>query len=564
MNGKIGINQRMNKSNGRRQVKISSLGGFAQVNRNMYCYEYGNDIVLVDCGIGFPTEEMLGVDLLIPDISYLKDKQQNIRGMVLTHGHEDHIGGLPYILPKLPNFPVYGARLTNALAKEKLKEYNINRKLIEIDGDSEIRLGEFILRFARVSHSIPDTMHIMLETPVGTVYHGADYKFDFTPVDGIQPQLSAIAAEGDRGIKLLLSDCLGSERRGATPSEITLNKMFDRELADCKGKFVVTTMSSSISRLQQAIDASIRHGRKVVLSGRSLEKNVRVAMELGYLNIDKEHIVDLKRSQRMKDHHLTYLVAGSQGQEGSALYRIAVGDHHHISVKPGDKVLFSTDYIPGSELAIHQAIDNLYQRGVDVVYREVADGLHVSGHGGQEDMKLLINLTDPEYFYPIGGQYKHIEHYKKIVEKMGYAGDTVMIPGGRQVVMDEQGVRLGDMVSVRNVMVDGLGVGDVGNVVLRDRQMLAEDGIVVAIIQIDSETKQLVDEPDIISRGLVYTKSGDGLMPEAKKTLYKALDKQKSLKDWHLIKKIATNQLQRFFMKKLERQPMILPVVMEV
>lgn len=545
-------------------VTITSLGGFGNVTRNMYCYEQGDDILLVDCGIGFPTEEMLGIDLLIPDISYLKGKEKNIRGLILTHGHEDHIGGLPYILPQLPSFPIYGAKLTSALAQNKLEEHRINRKLEVIDSNSVVQAGSFKITFARVSHSIPDTYHLMIETEHGIVYHGADFKFDLSPVDGIQPEMGRIGAAGNKGVTLLLSDCLGSERQGATPSEKTLDDMFDHELSRCKGKFIMTTMSSSISRLQQAISASVRHGRRVVLSGRSLEKNVTIAMKLGYLNVNPKMIVQMKHARKFKDNKLSYLVAGSQGQEGSALYRIAMGEHSSISIRPGDHVVFSTDYIPGSETAIHTAIDALYQQGATVTYADIKDGLHVSGHGSRLDLKMLINLTRPKYFLPIGGTVRHIIQYGLLAEQMGYDRKKVLMSDGRQVLIDDKGVKLGKKPGVRNVMVDGLGVGDVGNVVLRDRQVLAEEGVVVVLLKYDSEKKQLDEEPDIITRGLVYTKPNDTLLVEAKKLVHDALKKEKNLSDWRTMKNVTAKQLQNFFGRKLQRHPMILPIVIEV
>lgn len=543
---------------------ITSLGGFGEVTRNMYAYETDTDILLVDCGIGFPTEEMLGVDLLIPDAGYLRDKREKIRGMILTHGHEDHIGGLPYVLPQLPEFPIYAARLTAALAQDKLQDYNINRKIQVISSDANIRIGQFEISFARVSHSIPDTFHLIIKSPAGIVYHGADFKFDFTPIDGKQPELGKIAQAGNLGIKLLISDSLGSERQGATRSEKTLDEMFEREISNCNGKFIVTTMSSSISRLQQAITASLKHGRKIFISGRSIEKNVTIAQKLGYLDLNPRDVVPLKELRKYKDNQVTILVAGSQGQTGSALQRIAIGDHSFINLKPGDHVLFSSDYIPGSETAIHSVIDALYQRGATVTYANIKDDLHVSGHGSRHDLMMLINLTHPQYFIPIGGTYRHMVHYALLVESMGYDRDHVIFPEGRTVIVDAQGVRLGDNAGIRNVMVDGLGVGDVGSVVLRDRQVLAEEGIVVVLIQIDSETKRLAEEPDIITRGLIYAKPNSQILLDAKNYLASLLNKRKNISDWHQAKQQTMDILERYFAEKLQRHPMILPVIIEV
>lgn len=547
-----------------KELKITSLGGFGEVTRNMYCYEYGDDILLIDCGIGFPTEEMLGVDLLIPDVGYLKDKKDKIRGMILTHGHEDHIGGLPYILPQLPNFPIYTAKLTSALAEDKLSEYNIKRQINIVGSGGKIEIGVFKITFIRVSHSIPDTMHLAIQTPVGQVYHGADFKFDFTPVDGKQPDLISIGQAGASGVKLLISDSLGSERSGATKSEKTLDNMFEREIGACKGKFIVTTMSSSISRLQQVIDASIKHGRKIFISGRSMERNVAIAKKIGYLNVDNKHLVQLKDIRKYKNNQITLIAAGSQGQSGSALQRIAVGDHAQVKLNHGDHVLFSTDYIPGSETAIHSVIDSLYQQGATVTYADIKADLHVSGHGSQHDLMMLINLTNPEYFYPVGGTYRHLVHYTLLAEEMGYDPNRVLLAEGRSIIVDERGCRLGDNAGIRNVMVDGLGVGDVGNVVLRDRQVLAEEGIVVVLLQIDTEKKILAEDPDLISRGLFYAKPESSILPEARQVLITHLSRYKKLSDWHQIKQETKDVLERYFAKKLQRHPMILPVIIEV
>lgn len=549
-------------------LRIIPLGGYGQVTRNMYLYEHDNDILLIDCGIGFPTEDMLGIDLLIPDVSYLEGKQDRIRGMILTHGHEDHIGALPYILPKLGgDFPIYASKLTAALAQEKLEENNVHRKINVVDTETTYNIGPYVINAARVSHSIPDTFHYMIKTPSGTVYHGADFKFDFTPVDGKQPETGKIATYGNQQIDLLITDCLGSERQGATPTERKLDEMFERELAHCKGKFIVTTMSSSISRLQQAIRAAVNRGRKVVLSGRSIEKNVQIALKLGYLEIDPQHIISSKQIKQYPDHQLAFLVAGSQGQPGSALHRIATGDHSFISINPGDKVVFSSDYIPGSETAIHWVIDTLYEQGATVVYSDIKDDLHVSGHGSRHDLMLLVNLTRPKFIYPVGGTYRHMIQYSSMVQDMGYKKENVLFPQGRTVLVKQAGdVSLGERINIRNVMVDGLGVGDVGKVVLRDRQVLAEEGVVIVLLQLDANTKELAAEPDIITRGFVYLNPNDNsLLSEAKQIVAKSLGTNKGrLTDWHAIKDNVADQLSRFFAQRLERHPMLIPVIIEV
>jgi ribonuclease J len=549
-------------------LRIMSLGGYGEVTRNMFVYETGEEILLVDCGIGFPTEEMLGVDLLLPDSSYLRGKEEKIVGMVLTHGHEDHVGALPYLLPKLPKgMPIYASRLTKALAEDKLAEFGITGRVREADLGESLRLGSYEIKFVHVTHSIPDATNLVINTPVGIIYHGSDFKFDLTPVDGKQTEFGKIAAAGEKGVVLLLSDCLRSERQGSTPSEQTLYQMFEREIRGCKGKFIVTTMSSNISRLQQAIEVSLRRGRKIVPVGRSIERNLAVAARLGYVSLKPNQVVSYKDLRRREDKQLTFLIAGSQGQEGSAMQRVSMGEHDFVKIRPGDKVVFSTDYIPGTEAASRAVIDALYREGAEVVYSELADDLHVSGHGAQQDLMLMVALTKPRFMLPIGGNYRQMKQYTKLAERMGYGEDKVIIPeeNGSIVVGADGKVRQGNPVEVRNVFVDGLGVGDVGKVVLRDRQLLAEEGVVVAVVQIDRSAKQVVGEPDLISRGFVFAKKDDVVLPEATQGLKELLNsKGEKLGDARVVRQYIDFYLREFFFKKLRRRPMILPVVVEV
>lgn len=546
-------------------LKIISLGGFGRVTTNMFVYEYGNDILLVDCGIGFPSEEMLGVDLLIPDISYLKSKLNNIRGLILTHGHEDHTGGLPYILPQLPNIPIYGSKLTTALVEDKLSEFTLPFKVTAIPPEGSLRLGSFTIEPVRISHSIPDAYNYFITTPGGVVYHGSDFKFDFTPIDGVLPQIERISRLADKGVALLLSDCLRSEREGYTPSERTLNDTFDHEITKAAGKFIVTTMSSNISRLQQAIDVSAKHGRKVVLVGRSIDKNVDVASKIGFMKIPKGILVPQEQAKRFPAKSLTLLVAGSQAQSGSAMERIALGEHKYIKLSPGDHVLFSTDYIPGSENAIHNLIDILAKSGATISYSEITDNLHVSGHGAQGDEMLMVALTRPRYILPIGGTYRHMKQYSLVVQQMGYSQDRILLPDVGSIINVSGGtVQASGKIEIRDIMVDGLGVGDVGNVVLRDRQVLAEEGVVVIVVQIDQGTNSATDDIDIISRGFVYAASTKDLIQEARETIKKALDKRKGqLSDIHMTRDIIINSLEPFLFQKTHRRPMILPIVVE-
>lgn len=547
------------------QIKIVSLGGFGRVTTNMFVYEYGDDILLVDCGIGFPSEEMLGVDLLIPDISYLKERKDRIRGIILTHGHEDHIGGLPYIVPQLPNVPIYGSKLTAALADDKFKDVSLSARVIVVPPEGGFKLGEFLIEPVRITHSVPDAYHYVISTPAGVVYHGSDFKFDFTPVDGIQPQVDRISRLADKGVTLLLSDCLRSETEGYTPSEITLNETFEREVSKAAGRLIITTMSSNISRWQQAIDASVRHGRKVVLVGRSVEKNIEAAVQAGFIKIPKGIMVKQDQVRRFPDNSLTLLVAGSLAQSGSALERIALGEHRFVKLRQGDRVVFSSDYIPGTENPIHHLIDVLTRAGATVSYSEVTDHLHVSGHGAQGDQKLLVALTRPRYMLPTGGNYRMMKQYSLAMQPMGYSQDKILIPDVGDTVMVGNGTaRIEGHIETREIMVDGLGIGDVGNVVLRDRQVLAEEGIVVVVAQIDQGTSSATEEIDIISRGFVYAAAKGELIDEAREVVRRALAKRKGqLDNIRLAREVIIEALDPFLFEKTHRRPMVLPIVVE-
>jgi ribonuclease J len=528
----------------------------------------GDEILLVDCGIGFPTEEMLGVDILLPDVSYLTGKEKRIVGMVLTHGHEDHVGALPYLLPKLPrDLKIFGSRLTKALVEEKFAEERISQKVRQVEGDEVLRLGSFGVEFVHVTHSIPDALNLVINTPVGRIYHGSDYKFDLTPVDGKQTEFGKIAKAGNEGVKLLISDCLRSEKKGWTASESSLRQMFEREIQGCGGKFIVTTMSSNISRWRQAIEVALSRERKIVPVGRSVEKNLRVAAKLGYVSLRQDQVVNYKKLRKYGDRQLAFLIAGSQGQEGSSMQRAAMGEHDFVKIRPGDKVVLSTDYIPGTEVASRTVIDALYRLGATVVYSEIMDDLHVSGHGAQQELMLMMALTRPEYLLAIGGGYRQMKNYAKLAKRMGYSPDRVLIPEENSTVLvgSDGRVSLGKPVEVHQVMVDGLGVGDVGKVVLRDRKVLAEDGIVVAVIQIDHASREVVGEPDLISRGFVFAKKDDKILPEATRGLKELLlSKKGKLGDARVVRQYVVFYLQDVFFKKLRRQPMILPVVVEV
>jgi len=549
------------------QLKIISLGGFGKVTSNMFVYELENDILLVDCGMGFPTEDMLGIDILIPDITYLKDKISKIRGLVITHGHEDHVGALAYILPQIPLVPVYAPKLPAHLIMDKLAEYQNMPKTVNILTPGEpLKLGQFTVESVRISHSIPDSTNLIIQTPAGVVYHGSDYKFDFTPVDGILPDLNRIALAGSKGITLLMSDSLGSERPGITPSEKTLTETFDREVTDCQGKFIVTSMSSNISRWYQAAAAAIKHGRRIAISGRSIQRNLETAIKLGYFNLPKSAFIDIRSVRKFPPKNVCVLIAGSQAQTGSALERLATGDHKELTVTPGDTIMFSSDYIPGNESAVQSLIDILSRLGAKVIYSDITDRLHVSGHGSQQDMLLMLALTKAKYTLPIGGTFRHMVQYANLAKSMGYSPENILLPDhNHSIIVTPDRVTIGPVVPIKSVLVDGLGVGDVGNVVLRDRQHLAEEGVVVAVLETDQNDLSNLLNLEIISRGFVFEKFSSDLLNRASAHVKKTIQNKKGKveSDRHL-KQLVIDSLDRYLFDQTHRRPMILPVIVEV
>ncbi len=493
-------------------LRIIPLGGMGNVTKNMFLYEYGKEMLLVDCGIGFPETSMLGVDVLIPDVSYVIEKLKKgsrIVGMCLTHGHDDHIAGLPYIVPQLPDFQIFGSALTSAFAQARMKDFGIERKVNVVDDDKPVKLGSFNVEYIQMTHSVPQTRHLAIHTPQGTIYHGSDFKFDLTPVDGALPDFGKIARLGEDGVLCLLSDCLRVDRSEWSPSEMMLAETFEREIADCQGKYIVTLMSSNVHRVGLVAKTAIEHGRKLVFIGRSIEQNVDVAQMLKILAIPKKYIVHKKKMDQYPDNQLCVVVAGSQGQPGSSLVRAVFGEHPILSVGPKDKVVFATEPIPGNEMNVYSAIDELSRNRIDVIYSDVARGLHVSGHAGATEQQLLIAMTKPAFLLPIGGTERHRVGYERMAATMGYPRETVLLPeSGRVIEFNNGTVRLADSISIREMMVDGLGVGDVGSMVLNDRRNMAEEGMVVIIV---SKKGQDYDTEDIrvVSRGFVFMKTAD-------------------------------------------------------
>lgn len=555
-------------------VSFMSLGGLEDVTRNMYVYEYKDQILLVDCGLGFPDETMFGVDLLLPDVSYLLTTclpagrtKKKIVGMLLTHGHEDHIGGLPFILPQLPEFPIYASPLTAALANEKLLEFGLKPKVQTVKFDKSIvQLGSFRATFLRVTHSVPDTSNIIIHTPVGNLYHGSDFKFDFTPADNKTTEFHKIAKAAEEGILCLMSDSLGSERNGFSMSEEALAANFEREMRECRGKFIVTTYSSNISRLNQAMQAAQKLNRKVCFVGRSLTKVKNIATRMGYMHIPRGMEIPMDQLHKYKDHQILLLVAGSQGQENSALTRIADSIHKDIRVGPNDLVVLSSDTIPGNEVAVNSLIDTLSKRGVRVIYSEISEDFHVSGHGSSGDLKLLIALAKPRFLLPISGTYRQMIAYRTLAEKMRYHRHEIFIvENGQEVIFTRNSVKLGKKIDTKNVYVDEVSGEELENYVIRDREKLAREGILIIMAEVSASTGQLVGSPELIIRG----SSLKDARADLSSFLGKELARELSMRDgkvtnWVHIRKLIGDIAEKYIFKKFHSRPLVLPVVIEV
>ncbi len=548
------------------KLKLIPLGGVGDVTKNMYVYETERDIVIVDCGVGFPDEGMPGVDLVIPDISYLRDKKLKIRAIFISHGHEDHIGGLPYIWPEL-QVPIYTRKLTAGFIRNKFTEHNLPKnKIFEVKMDDQLKFGDFSVSFYEVSHSVPDTMGIVLDTPGGLVIHQSDFKIDWTPVSGQVTDVGRIAQLGAKGVSLLLMDCLRVERPGFNKSERSIEPTFAVAAGETKGKLLITMTSSNVSRMQQAINVAAKQGRKVSLVGRSFESNFQVARDLGYLDVPSGIIVPAESIPSVPDEKLLILIAGSQGQPGSALSRVANGEHKQIHLERGDGVIFSADPIPNTETAQSALIDNLMRMDVRVYYSAITSDVHVSGHAASDELKLMVNLIKPQAMLPIGGEYRHMKLFSKMCQDMGYRPEQIVDAiDGDVITLENNTAKVTDNFPVNNIYIDGLGVGDVGTVVLRDRQVMSEEGVVVVVIPIAHQTGQLGGEPDIISRGFIFEKEQQELIDEARDLVKKTLkDHAQKLADWRYMRKIIEEELEKFLYQATERRPLILPIVVEV
>lgn len=571
------MSQHNNRQRGRDQqrarhpLRLVPLGGLGEIGKNMMAVEYGEDIVIIDAGLMFPDEEMLGVDLVIPDTTYLSDKLDRIRGIFITHGHEDHIGALPYVLPKLGFPPVYSLPLTLGLIGVKLREHRLFdlATLTVVDPATSVRAGQITVGFVRVNHSIPDAVAIVLRTPVGILVHTGDYKFDYTPVDQPPADISGLARLGEEGVLVLCGDSTRVESPGFTPSERVLNATFDEVFAHAKGRILIATFASLISRVQQVVNAAEKHGRKVALVGRSMVNNAQMAIELGYLRVPAGMLVRAEDIGHVPARELAIICTGSQGEPTSALTRIANGDHRLVQTQQGDTVVLSSTPIVGNERAVSHNIDNLVRQGAEVLYQGRLQ-VHVSGHGSREEVKLMLALLRPRYVVPVHGEYRMLADHARLAVEMGVAPDNVVIGQDGDIieVSPDRGIGIVDHVAYGNVYVDGLGVGDIGQVVLRDRRLLSSDGVIVVVVTVDSDTGDLAAGPDIISRGFVYERESEGILEGARAVVERAITRHTQQRghvaDWNFIKNKIRDSLSEFVYQKIKRRPMILPVVVEV
>jgi len=559
----------LSKKNNQEKLLIFALGGVGEIGKNMYVIQYGNDIVVVDSGLKFPEEDMLGIDIVIPDITYLTDNRDKVRGILITHGHEDHIGGLPYVLKHL-NVPVYGTKLTLGLIEGKLKEAGLlgETKRILINADSEVQLGSIRATFFRTNHSIPDSVGVCLDTPEGIVVHTGDFKFDHTPVNDQYADLQRMAAIGSRGVLALLSDSTNAERPGFTPSESKIGQEFEDIFRKATQRVVVATFASNVHRIQQVINAAMATKRKLAVVGRSMVNVVSIASELGYLNIPEGMLIEPDEVGKMAADRVVVLSTGSQGEPMSALTRMARSTHRKVDILPGDTVIIAATPIPGNEKYVGRTVDELFRLGANVIYGPGSvSGVHVSGHGSQEELKLMLNLIKPKYFIPIHGEYRMLRQHSLLAESVGVERENIfLLDNGDTVEIQGGAARKGNKVQAGNVLIDGLGVGDVGNIVLRDRKLLSQDGILVVVVTLSKQDGAIVSGPDIISRGFVYVRESEGLLEEANRIVTSTLNKLMSdnVNEWASLKTNVKDALGRFLYEQTRRRPMILPIIMEV
>ena len=549
------------------KLKIISLGGLNEIGKNLTVYEYGGDIVVVDCGMGFPDDDMYGIDVVIPDVSYLIKNQNKVRGIFITHGHEDHIGALPYVLRSL-NAPIYATRMSAGLIRLKLEEHRLldKTKIITCEAGDVIKAGKFTVEFIHVNHSIADAVAFAIKCPVGTCVHTGDFKIDATPIQGGMIDLARLGQLGNEGVLALLADSTNVERPGYTRSERSVGNSFDALFKGCEERIIVTTYASNVDRLQQIIDVAARYGRRVAVTGRSMENAMKVSTELGYMNIPDGVLMDLNQIKSLPKNRVCIITTGSQGETMSALSRMAFSTHRQVDILPGDRIIISASAIPGNEHSIGNVINELYRKGAEVLNeRELA--LHVSGHACQEELKIIHALVKPKFFIPVHGEQRMLQTHAKLAREMGMDSNHILISDiGRVMELTQNSARLAGTVTAGQVFVDGLGVGDVGSVVLRDRRHLAQDGMIVVVMSMSGEDGSLVSGPDLITRGFVYVKESEGLMEELRQVALEAINSvdARYSTDWSAIKGAVKGDLSNYLYKKTKRSPMILPVIMEV
>lgn len=549
-------------------LRVIPLGGLGTIGKNILALEVEDDIVVIDAGLMFPTSEMHGIDLVIPDAEYLLDNAEHVRGIVLTHGHEDHIGALSYLMEEGLNAPVYSTALTLGLLRGKLNEHRLldQADLHTITENDRVELGVFTVEFFHTCHSFPDSVGVSVQTPAGRVIHTSDYRFDETPVDGRPTEEDKLQRWGDEGVLLLLADSTNAEREGTTPSESSLDEMLDRTLANAKGRVLITTFASNLGRVQQVINSARRHGRRVGAIGRSMVNNVNIAMELGYLDVTRDELLNVQEMENLPAQEVVIVATGSQGEPTSAMVRMSVNDHRQITLRTGDTVILSATPIPGNEELFNRTVDNLFRLGVDVLYHELGD-VHVSGHGGRDDYRKMLRLVRPQYFIPVHGEYRHLVLHGRLGEESGVDKQNIFVIEDGQTVefgrfgSDQIRGRLGQQFTAGNVFVDGLGVGDVGNVVLRDRRHLSRDGFVVCVLAIDEFDGEIIYGPEIISRGFVYIRENEDLMRRARGAVEKLVKKGMPIQ---VLENKIRDALSTFTSKEMGRRPMVLPLVIEV
>lgn len=547
-------------------VSIFALGGLGEIGKNMYVIEYNDQIIIIDSGLKFPEDEMLGIDIVIPDTTYLLENRKKIKAVFLTHGHEDHIGALPYLLRQF-DIPIYGASLTLGLVRAKLEENDLlgRAQLNQVDGDSVVKIGDMKVSFFRTTHSIPDSMGVVVHTPEGAIVHTGDFKFDMTPV-GKPPGFSKMAELGEKGVLALLSDSTNSEKPGYTLSERVVGETIQGIFNQSEGRVILATFASNVYRLQQVVEAAVQYNRKVAVVGRSMEKVFQIGQELGYIRIPKGVLVDLKEVDRLPANRVVIISTGSQGEPMAALTRMARGSHRMLQIVPGDTVILSASPIPGNTLSVSRTIDQLFQAGANVHYGSILD-LHASGHGAQEELKLMLNLLNPKYFVPIHGEYRMLKQHVKLAHQVGIPEKNCFIIdiGERLEVNRKHAARAGKVPS-GYTLIDGKGIGDIGNIVLRDRKILSQDGLIVIVVSINKKAVKIASGPDLISRGFVYVRESEDLLKEATVLVKKEIEHllSRNVTQWSEMKTSITNTLNPFLFEKTRRKPMILPVIMEV